>query len=76
MLDDPLLDFIKPVMIALKNTSCLNNIDTLFLLDNPRKIERQFKVISDERAFMALAASRFKFPELSGSLLPHFIRHF
>ncbi len=75
VLDDPLLDLRKAVMVALEDVAGLLDIDALLLLHRPGKVEQEVEVVSDPLALVVLAAAGLEFFELCKCLLPHLVRH-
>ncbi len=75
VLDDPLLDFLKTVVVAVEHAPGLLNIDRLLLLDRPGQVEQEVKVIPDPLALVVLAAARFKFLQFDERFLPHLFGH-
>ena len=75
VLDDPLLDLIEAVVVALEHLAGFVDIDALLLLDRPGEVEQEVEVVSNPLALVVLAAARLKFFELGKRLLPDLIRH-
>ena len=75
VLDDPFLDFLKAVVVALEHTAGLGDIDALLLFGHPREVEQEVKVVPDHGTFMVLAAAGLEFFCLDERLFAHVIRH-
>ncbi|KAF5052999.1 hypothetical protein DSECCO2_402880 [anaerobic digester metagenome] len=75
VLDDPLLDLLEPVVVALEHLPGLVDVDDLLLLDRPGEVEQEVEVVPDPLALVVLAAAGFKFLQLRERLLPHLFRH-
>ena len=61
MLDDPFLDFLKTIVVALKHAPGLSDINALLLLCHPGEVEQEVEIVPDHGAFMVLAAAGLKF---------------
>ena len=75
VLDDPFLDLLKAVVVALEHAAGLCDIDALLLFRYPREVEQEVEVVPDHGTFMVLAAPGLEFLCLDECLFAHIIRH-
>ncbi len=74
VLDDPLLDLLKAVMVALEYAAGLLDIDAL-LLGGPGESEQEVEVVSYPLTLMVLAPARLEFLQFGESFLPDLLGH-
>ena len=70
VLDDPVLDFLKAVVVAFENFSRRLDIDALLLFGLPREVEDEVEIVPDNGALVVVRAPCLQFPCLRERLLP------